>query len=155
MKYEYAAVFFPDDGSVGVKFYDADWYTCGDDLADAIDMAQDLLGGRLMRLERAGQAVPKATALAEVVLEANQTVRLIAVDTEVYARELEEQLRREEIARADNPIKAAREYANLNIKQVAELLGAPYRTVQDWNAGIHTPPEWLQKLIVEKIESAR
>ena len=96
MKYEYAAVFFPDDGSVGVKFYDADWYTCGDDLADAIDMAQDLLGGRLMRLERAGQAVPKATALAEVVLEANQTVRLIAVDTEVYARELEEQLRREE-----------------------------------------------------------
>lgn len=43
--------------------------------------------------------------------------------------------------------------AGLNIKGLAELLHAPYRTVQDWNAGKRMPPKWMQKLIVEKIET--
>lgn len=51
-----------------------------------------------------------------------------------------------------NPIKAARIAAGLNIKQLAELLGAPYRTVQDWNSGLHLPPEWMARLIVAEIE---
>ncbi len=51
-------------------------------------------------------------------------------------------------------LKEARLRAGLNIKQVAELIGAPYATVVDWNNGRRTPPEWLQRLIVEKIERA-
>ena len=42
--------------------------------------------------------------------------------------------------------------AGLNIKGLAELLHAPYRTVQDWNAGKRMPPTWMPNLIVEKIE---
>lgn len=53
----------------------------------------------------------------------------------------------------NNPIKYARKKAGLNIKKLSELFGAPYRTVQDWNAGRRMPPGWVQRLIVEKIES--
>ena len=43
----------------------------------------------------------------------------------------------------NNPIKYARKKAGLNIKKRSELLGAPYRTVQDWNAGRCMPPGWV------------
>lgn len=51
-----------------------------------------------------------------------------------------------------NAIREARERAGLNIKQLAELLGAPYRTIQEWNAGRMAPPEWIQRIIVAEIE---
>ena len=35
----------------------------------------------------------------------------------------------------DNEIKKAREEAGLTIKELADLLGAPYRTIQNWNLG--------------------
>ena len=53
-----------------------------------------------------------------------------------------------------SPIRKAREAAGLSIKELANLLGAPYRTVQDWNSGARKPPEWLQKIIIDKIQNA-
>ena len=50
-----------------------------------------------------------------------------------------------------NPIKAAREAAGLTIKALADLLEAPYKTVQNWDNGSRKAPKWLQKLVVEKI----
>lgn len=55
-------------------------------------------------------------------------------------------------AEQTNPIKEARLKAGLSIKELAELLGAPYRTVQDWNAGRSKPVDWAQRLIIEKLE---
>ena len=52
-----------------------------------------------------------------------------------------------------NKIRKAREQAGMSIKELSNLLGAPYRTVQDWNSGARKPPLWLQNLIVEKIQS--
>ncbi len=52
----------------------------------------------------------------------------------------------------DNAIKAARLKAGLSIKELAELLGAPYRTVQDWNAGRSRPVDWAERLIIEKLD---
>ena len=52
----------------------------------------------------------------------------------------------------DNAIKAARLRAGLSIKELAELLGAPYRTVQDWNAGRSKPVDWAERLIIEKLD---
>lgn len=51
-----------------------------------------------------------------------------------------------------NPIKEARIRAGLSIKELAELLGAPYRTVQEWNAGRSRPVEWAERLIIEKLD---
>ena len=50
-----------------------------------------------------------------------------------------------------NAIKEARLQAGMNIKELAELLGVPYRTVQDWNAGRHLPPEWIARLVIAEI----
>ena len=155
MKYAFPAIFYPDDGAVAFHFYDNDdWFSCGDDIADAIEMAEDVLGGSLMRAEREGKEIPKASKLDEVVLKPNETVRMIHIDTEVYARELEEQLKREAIDTAENPIKAVRESKGWNIKELANYLNAPYHTIQDWNSGKVKPPRWIQDIIVEKIYSA-
>ncbi len=35
--------------------------------------------------------------------------------------------------------------------QLTELLGAPYRTVQDWNGDKHLPIAWMTKILVDKI----
>ena len=51
-----------------------------------------------------------------------------------------------------NKIKEARIKAGMSIKQLAELLGAPYRTVQDWNLGNHRPPAWIERLILKEIQ---
>lgn len=53
----------------------------------------------------------------------------------------------------DNPIKEARIRAGLSIKELSELLGAPYRTVQEWNAGRSKPVEWAERLIIEKLDN--
>lgn len=53
---------------------------------------------------------------------------------------------------SENRIKEAREKAGLTIKELSDLLGAPYRTVQDWNAGKSKPVEWAERLILEKLE---
>ena len=54
---------------------------------------------------------------------------------------------------SESKIKEAREKAGLSIKELSDLLGAPYRTVQDWIAGKSKPVEWAERLILEKLES--
>ena len=54
----------------------------------------------------------------------------------------------------DNAINEARRAAGLTIKALSELLGAPYRTVQNWCDGSRTPPPWLQRLVIAEIERA-
>ena len=54
---------------------------------------------------------------------------------------------------SESKIKEAREKAGLSIKELSDILGAPYRTVQDWNAGKSKPVEWAERLILEKLES--
>ena len=52
-----------------------------------------------------------------------------------------------------NPINEALKAAGLSIKEAADLLDAPYRTVQEWALGNSKPPAWALKLIVDKIIS--
>ena len=151
MQYDFPAVFQSDGNAVAVHFYDADWFSCGDNIADAVEMAEDLLGGRLMRLERDGGKIPTPTKLENVVLLPNQVVRMIHVDTEVYASELAAMNDKEAIMKAENPIKELRERQGLSIKELSDLLNAPYRTVQDWNSGKSKPPAWVLNLILNHI----
>ena len=155
MQYDFPAVFYNDDNSVAFRFYDADWFSCGNDIADAIEMAEDVLGGRLMRLERDGGKIPVPTKLEDVILLPNQVVRMIHVDTEKYARELAEVNNREAIEKADNPIKELRERQGLSIKELSDILKVPYRTVQDWNSGKSKPPEWVLPLILDRVLNPR
>ena len=59
MKYIYPAIFHKDDsGRFSVLFPDFDVATCGDDLDDAIAMAEECLALQLKGLKEDGEAFP-------------------------------------------------------------------------------------------------
>lgn len=41
--------------------------------------------------------------------------------------------------------------AGMNRKKFSEYLGIPYRTIQDWESGSRTPPDYIYKLIKAKL----
>ena len=154
MKYAFLAVFEQNEDGFSVFFPDDDTSgTCGNTLEEAIEMAKDSLSLTLWDYEERGVKIPTPSKIEDINLESNQTVRMIYVDTEAYAKDVAEMQAREEAAKNKNLIRYASDKAGLNIKKLAELIGAPYSTVKDWRNGRHKPPMWLQNLIAEKIES--
>lgn len=51
--------------------------------------------------------------------------------------------------------KAARKAAGLTQQGVEDQMQIPRRTVQDWESGRMTPPPYVQKLVLEKLESMK
>lgn len=150
MKYAYPALisWSDEDKVYYVTFPDIEnCFTDGATLPEALENAGDVLNLMLWTMEHEGEAIPQASPMNAVKkTKDDDVVTLVAADTVAY---------QEVIDRENNPIKYARKKAGLNIKKLAELLGAPYRTVQDWNAGRRMPPKWMQRLIIEKIESVQ
>ena len=152
MQYDFPALFYADENAVAFHFYDReDWFSFGDNVDEAISAAEEILSDSLMELERDGGEIPTPTPLDKVIVKPLQLVKMIHADTEAYARELAEMNDRDAIERADNPIKELRERQGLSIKDLSDLLNAPYRTVQDWNAGKSKPPEWVLSLILDRV----
>ena len=152
MKYEYPALFYDDDNQVAFHFYDCEeWFLCGENIFSAIEMAQDVLNEALLTLERAGKEIPKATPLSEVEVKPLQVVKMIEADTDKYAKELAAQNEREQILNAANPIRELLNLRGMKIKELADALGAPYRTCQDWALGKSKPPAWSLNLILDKL----
>ena len=52
-----------------------------------------------------------------------------------------------------NKIKEARQQAGLTQKAMHEMFGIPKRTIEDWDSGKRYPPEWVERLVLEKLES--
>lgn len=152
MKYEYPAIFYDDDSQVAFHFYDrADWFLCGENISEAILMAQDVLNEVLLGLEREGKEIPPATPLSEVEVKPLQVVKMIAADTDKYAAESAAQSEREQILAAENPIRTLLDLKHMKIKELADLLGASYRTIQDNANGRSKMPQWVLKLVVDKV----
>lgn len=88
MKYAYTAIFSPEEnGLVSVHFPDlTGCYTSGDDIADAIYMAQDVLALTLYDIEQENIPIPKASRPQDIKITGNQFTTIIAVDTDVYHR---------------------------------------------------------------------
>ena len=150
-KYVYPAIFSwnEDDQVYYVSFPDAEnWFTDGSTVEEAMENATDVLNLMLLHLEEEHREseIPTPGRINDIrKASPNDIVTLVAADTEAYA---------EQLAKEENPIRHAREKAGLNIKQLANLLGAPYRTVQDWNAGKQFPPKWVERLVIDKIQAA-
>ena len=87
-KYTYPAIFTLEDGGLySVDFPDIKGcYTSGENLADAIYMAQDVLAYALFDLEREGAVIPIPSNILEVEHEANEFVNYIACDTLKYRK---------------------------------------------------------------------
>lgn len=50
-------------------------------------------------------------------------------------------------------IKEARINAGLSIAKVSELTGVPYRSLQNWESGERTPPEYVKNMVINIIEN--
>jgi len=145
VKYYYPAVFERKKNSQGFVITIPDIHGChtqGDDMEECMWMAHEAIGCMLEDVEE--KDYPQPSKIKDIDLggyEPDSFITFVTFDKEQYDRDT-------------NLIKAAREEAGLNIKQLAELLQAPYATVVDWNNGRRKPPLWLQNLIVEKIHSS-
>lgn len=49
-------------------------------------------------------------------------------------------------------IKEAREEAGLSRAEMSRLFEIPVRTLEEWDAGRRTPPPYVEKLIIEKLQ---
>ncbi len=71
MNYVYPAVFYEEDGKISVIFPDLEnLATFGDNMADAMRMAQDACGLYLFTALRDGEVLPTPSALSEINLAA-------------------------------------------------------------------------------------
>lgn len=87
-KYVYPAVFTAEEnGSYSVHFPDLEsCYTCGDDLADAINMAEDVLSLTLYEYESQNKALPTPSLINSISVEKNEFVSVVAADTTEYQK---------------------------------------------------------------------
>ena len=93
MKYTYTAVFTQEEEGFNVNFPDFQGcYTCGDDMADAIHMAHDVLCLTLCDLEDDKKPVPSASKQRDIQVTGEQITSVIAVDTGDYRRFCEERV---------------------------------------------------------------
>jgi predicted RNase H-like HicB family nuclease len=88
IKYTYTAVFTPEhNGLVSVAFPDFQGcYTSGDDIADAVHMAHDVLNLTLFDFEQDKKPIPKASKPQDIPLVGEQFTSVIVVDTDFYRR---------------------------------------------------------------------
>ena len=88
MKYTYTAIFTPEkSGLYSVTFPDLQGcYTSGNDMADALYMAQDVLCLTLYDMEQDEKSIPIASKPQDIKITENQFTSVIVVDTETYRR---------------------------------------------------------------------
>jgi DNA-binding transcriptional regulator YiaG len=52
----------------------------------------------------------------------------------------------------DIAIKAARLGAHLTQQGMSDTTGIPKRTIENWETNVNTPPEWVRRLVLEKLK---
>ncbi len=87
-KYVYPAVFVPEEkGMYSVSFPDIEGcFTCGDNLPDAMEMAEDALSLMLYDMEEDGEVIPEATRLCDVTTTGDAFATYISADTFEYRK---------------------------------------------------------------------
>ena len=87
-KYVYPAIFTPEeDGGYSINFPDLEGcYTCGDDLADGMEMAKDVLALILYGYETEKKELPVPSPLSAFHTENGAFVNYVACDTLVYRK---------------------------------------------------------------------
>ena len=87
MRYIFPAIFEPDGESGGYCVYFPDLKnvcTQGDDLKEAMDMAEDALCLMLYDMEKNGVDIPKASKPGNINAKPDDIVNLVACDTQFY-----------------------------------------------------------------------
>lgn len=85
MKYVYPVVFEEDEGKIGVTVPDIpSTYTFGDDMADAIFMAQDVIAMMLADYEDSGKTIPEPSKIEDI--KTDGIVSLVVADTDEWRK---------------------------------------------------------------------
>lgn len=87
-KYSYPAVFTPEEnGAFSINFPDLErCYTCGDNMTDAIMMAEDVLAYVLYDYEKDGKVIPAPSLRNNIKLKDGEFINYIACDTTQYRK---------------------------------------------------------------------
>ena len=87
-RYTYPAIIIPEsDGGYSVDFPDLEGcYTCGDDLGEALYMAEDVLAFTLYDYEKEKKEIPEPTPVESINLKGNEFVNYITCDTLEYQK---------------------------------------------------------------------
>ena len=88
MKYAYPAIFTPEEeGGYSIRFTDIEGcYTQGEDIADGIEMAQDVLALNLYNLEESGATIPAPSMPKDIECADGEFVTMICCDTIEYRK---------------------------------------------------------------------
>jgi len=94
MIYMFPAIFEPDEELGGYCVYFPDFENCethgittqGNNLKDAMEMAEDALCLTLYDMEKKEIAIPKASKASEIKTEPTNIVNLVVCDTEFYKK---------------------------------------------------------------------
>jgi predicted RNase H-like HicB family nuclease len=87
MKYVYPAIFTSEEKGFSIDFPDIDsCYTCGDDLVDGIEMAEDILASRLYDIEVSGEDIPVPSDVKSLKLKKGEFASIVYCDTIVYRK---------------------------------------------------------------------
>ena len=88
MKYVYPAVFTKEEeGKYAIHFPDIEsCYTCGDNLADGLKMAQNVLAFTLYDYEKEGREIPTASDINDIDVAEDEFVNYITRDTIEYRK---------------------------------------------------------------------
>lgn len=87
-KYVYPVIFTPEKkGGYSVSFPDLEGcYTCGDNLEDSLEMAEDALALFLYEYEKAGQTIPEPSKRETIIINSNEFINYIVCDTMGYRK---------------------------------------------------------------------
>lgn len=87
-KYVFPAVFTAEEGGLyAVNFPDLEsCYTSGEDLADALKMAEDVLALTLYEYEKQKKPIPKPSDPQAISVEKNEFINYVAADTLYYQK---------------------------------------------------------------------
>ncbi len=87
-KYVYPAVFTPEkNGAFSVNFPDLEGcYTCGDNLEDGLEMAEDVLALVLYGYEKDHRLIPVPSRRNDLKVSGEEFVNYISCDTMAYRR---------------------------------------------------------------------
>ncbi|MCD7814088.1 MAG: type II toxin-antitoxin system HicB family antitoxin [Lachnospiraceae bacterium] len=87
-KYAYPAIFTPEsDGGYSIVFPDLEGcYTCGNNMADGLMMAEDVLALVLYGYESDGRAIPAPSSASAFTLKEREFVNYVACDTLTYRK---------------------------------------------------------------------
>jgi len=121
MKYVYPAIFSPaEEGGYCVIFPDIRrGATQGDDMVEAMEMAEDFLSAALYDIEEEKTEIPKPGNVKTIEISPNDIITLICADTGEYRRFIENRLIKKTLT-IPSWLNARAEAASVNFSQTLQ-----------------------------------